>query len=168
MTAENRDYRKFYEKLTAPLAGHPERVRAMRLIGRILTGIMYAAYPALLLWLGMTGSPQLLQSILVPGISFLILSLVRRLINRPRPYVQWKIHPLMSKKATGESMPSRHVFSTAVIAMVWLRFFPAAGICFLVFGAVNAVIRVLGGVHYPSDVVAGYAAGVAAGLLMFV
>jgi membrane-associated phospholipid phosphatase len=34
----------------------------------------------------------------------------------------------------------------------------------LVISAAAALIRVLGGVHYPSDVIAGFAAGVLAGI----
>ncbi|MGI6002934.1 MAG: phosphatase PAP2 family protein [Lachnospiraceae bacterium] len=164
----DQDYKKFYERITAPFAGHPGRVRAMRALNRILTAMVYAAYPVLLIRLYTAGSEAFWRAVLVPGISFVILSLVRRLINRPRPYERWEIRPLIHKNTHGKSMPSRHVFSTAVIAMVYLYFYPGAGVFFLLCGAAGAVIRVIGGVHYPSDVIAGFAAGAAAGIFMFV
>ena len=63
-------------------------------------------------------------------------------------------------------MPSRHVFSTAVIAMAWIPVSLPAGILLLLVAVLESVIRVLGGVHYPSDVAAGYLIGVLAGLPM--
>lgn len=165
---ETKDYRLFYEQITAPFRKRPGAVRALRAANKILTGVMYAAYPLILLYFLLHRAPHaLLLSILVPGISFVILSLVRSKINTRRPYEMWDIRPLIHKDTKGHSMPSRHIFSSAVISMVYLRFFPAAGIFFLILSAVSAVIRVIGGVHYPSDVVAGYLTGVLAGLLMF-
>ena len=63
-------------------------------------------------------------------------------------------------------MPSRHVFSSTVIAMVFLRIFPAIGICLLVLSVFTGLIRIIGGVHYPSDVLIGFLCGVSAGLFV--
>ena len=128
---------------------------------------MYAAYPALLVLIWISGDlRRLAWNLLIPAISFVLLTVIRARINRPRPYEAWPIDPLIHKDTKGNSMPSRHVFSSAVIAMAWLAFWPPAGIFFLAVTAAAAVIRVLGGVHYPSDVAAGFAAGVAAGILL--
>ena len=42
------------------------------------------------------------------------------------------------------------------------------GIFFLIWSCVLALVRVLGGVHYPSDVLAGLLIGILAGVLIFV
>lgn len=160
------NYESFYRRISAPFRARPALAAALRILNRCLTLLMYAAYPVILLLL--LHSRLLLRAILVPGISFALLSFVRDRINRPRPYEKWNIDPLIHKNTTGHSMPSRHIFSSAVISMVYLRIFPGIGILFLVLSALSAVIRVIGGVHYISDVAAGYAAGVAAGLLMFI
>lgn len=110
---------------------------------------------------------SLLRAVLVPGAAFLVLSAVRKRIDRPRPYEAWGIVPLIPREKKGESMPSRHVFSSAVIAMAWLRACPPAGAVLLLAAVFEAFVRVVGGVHYPSDVAAGYIAGVLAGLLLF-
>jgi membrane-associated phospholipid phosphatase len=96
-----------------------------------------------------------------------VLTAVRAKINRPRPYETWDIDPLIHKDTKGNSMPSRHVFSSAVISMAWLRILPPVGAALLVISAAAALIRVIGGVHYPSDVMIGFLAGAAAGALLF-
>lgn len=109
----------------------------------------------------------ILPDVLVPGIAFVLLSAARGRFNAKRPYEEWPIEALIRRDGSGHSMPSRHVFSAAVIAMCALRHNLYAGAALLVLAGVIAVIRVLGGVHYPKDVAAGYLAGVAAGLVLW-
>ena len=47
--------------------------------------------------------------------------------------------------------------------MVWLYFYPAAGAAMVVVAAAICVLRVLAGVHFPRDVLAGAALGFALG-----
>ena len=129
--------------------------------------MVYLTHPVLLALICASGDlRRLAWNLVIPAVSFALLTVVRAQINRPRPYEAWPINPLIHKDTKGNSMPSRHVFSSAVIAMAWLAFWPPAGIFFLAVTAAAAVIRVLGGVHDPSDVAAGFAAGVAAGILL--
>ena len=85
-----------------------------------------------------------------------MLTVVRTRINRLRPYESWPIRPLIPRNKKGESMPSRHVFSSTVIAMVYLYVHPLLGILFLLVSLLSALVRVLGGVHYLTDVIAGF------------
>lgn len=164
---DHMDYQLFYEQLTGRIRKSGAACFVLRTAGKAATGIMYGAYPILLLRHLHAGAyGELLRAVLIPGVSFVLLSLVRARINRPRPYETWDIRPLIHKDTKGHSMPSRHVFSSAVIAMAWLRAFPPAGGVLLGISAAAALIRVLGGVHYPSDVLAGYLAGVLAGALL--
>ena len=92
---------------------------------------------------------------------------ITRLYNRPRPYQTWDIQPLIKKDSLGKSFPSRHVFSATVIAMLALMINPWLGGTMLFLAAILAILRVLGGVHYPSDVLAGYVIGILVGLLLY-
>ena len=165
------DYKEWYEEVSSPFRDKPERVKLLNLLNHGLVVLMYLAYPFLLLYgyreTGDIFNPAFLKLILVPGISFILVSLVRKGINRKRPYETWDIHPLVAKDKKGESMPSRHVFSEAVISMAWLYMFPPLGMVLLAVSLLGAVIRVIGGVHYPTDVAAGYAVGVLAGLFLW-
>ena len=162
------DYSLFYQQLTGRVRENGAACFLLRTAGKTATGIMYLAYPILLILLGIRGDYRiLLWTIFVPGAAFAVLTAVRAKINRPRPYETWDIDPLIHKDTKGNSMPSRHVFSSAVISMAWLRILPPVGAVLLLISAAAALIRVIGGVHYPSDVMIGFLAGTAAGALLF-
>lgn len=166
-----RDYQKFYETITAGIRKRGNGRQLLTAADRILAAVMYAAYPVLLAVTAMRGTEvrvTVLSYILVPGISFLLLSFVRSRINRKRPYEEWEIDPLIHREGMGNSMPSRHVFSAVLISMCILRQNVFLGVIFLILSACIAVVRVLGGVHYPRDVIAGYLIGAAAGSLLWV
>jgi len=74
------------------------------------------------------------------------------------------IKPLFIKETKGESMPSRHVFSITIIAMCWLYVSVPVGIIMLLLVAIMSASRVLAGVHFVRDVVAGFAVGIICGI----
>ena len=102
---------------------------------------------------------------LVPGITFWVGTALRTRLDRPRPYDQPGFTPLVQKDTHGRSFPSRHALSAAVLAMVWLYFYPAVGWCMIVIALLIAVVRVLTGVHHIRDVAAGLALGFACGFV---
>ena len=165
-----RHYDRTYARLTRPFRGRPWAVRGLFLLNGALVVLMYIAYP-LLLWQlytqGGLASPGLRKAFWIPAISFLLLTLVRSRINRPRPYEAWPITPLIPRNKQGESFPSRHVVSSTIIAMTYLYFHPPVGAAFLLVSLISALVRVLAGVHYPTDVGAGMVAGIGAGIFLW-
>lgn len=147
--------RDSYIRLTGVIRSHPGRIRFVTVLNRMITGLSYLVYPLFLLALLLTGHPFLLRAVLVPAVSFLGVSLFRKILNAPRPYERFDLPPVLKKDTPGKSFPSRHVFSAFVIAMTVFYLYPAAGCVLLACGAVLAVIRVIGGVHEPRDVIAG-------------
>jgi membrane-associated phospholipid phosphatase len=156
-----------YIKITAPL--REDEKKAKRVIGanQVLTGLIYGIYPLYLVVLFIEKNPLLLRSVIVPAVSFLLLTLVRRIINAPRPYEKFGMPPVIEKDTKGKSFPSRHVFSVFIIAFTIFISYTGAGIMIALIGAAIAVIRVIGGVHEPRDVIAGAIAGIAAGIIGF-
>ncbi|MDD6023371.1 MAG: phosphatase PAP2 family protein [Oscillospiraceae bacterium] len=155
---------EIYRRWTAPFRSHPAAAVALRGLNKALTLLCYVGYP-LLLGLVFFRWPLglFLRAILVPGISFAAVSVFRSKLSAPRPYEVLNIDPLIHKDTRGKSFPSRHVFSVFVIAATWLYFYPAAGIGFLIAGVLLAIVRVLGGVHFPRDVLAGAFLGLLSG-----
>ena len=86
-------------------------------------------------------------------------TLLRAAINRPRPYEALNFTPLFPKDTKGQSMPSRHCFSAAAIAGTAWYVLPPLGAVLAVLGVLIAISRVVTGVHYISDVLAGLAFG---------
>lgn len=113
-----------------------------------------------LAWLLFVGDTRFWVMLLGPATGFLALSALRRALDRPRPYEVLDIHPLLDAHEKRGSFPSRHVFSSALIATALAPSQPllAAGIGILT--ALIAWIRVVGGVHWPQDVIAGACLGV--------
>ena len=81
----------------------------------------------------------------------------------PASYEQPGFTPLVAKESRGHSMPSRHALSAAVLAAVWLYFYPAAGCVMVGVALLICCLRVLTGVHHVRDVVCGFALGFALG-----
>ena len=160
--------RDLYRKISRPFRKNKQTVQFVRLLNLALTGLVYVAYPALMLYVLIFSREHFWRALIVPGSMFVFVSGLRKVIDRPRPYEALEFRPLLVKEKQGESMPSRHIFSVFVIAMTFMYVFGAgASVPFFVIGVVMALLRVIGGVHYPSDVLAGAAIGIISGILGF-
>lgn len=160
-----KNYDIFYKKIRDKFGGYEKQIRVTN---KILTGITYVSYPVFLALLFFTKDKRFLKCVAVPAVGFVLLTLFRKAINRSRPYEKFKIEPIIKKDTKGKSMPSRHIYSITVIAMTFLYVYRPLGILFLLFSAFLAVIRVIGGVHYPTDVSVGYILGLLTGLILFI
>lgn len=134
---------------------YPQAVRCLRAANAVLTGVGYVAYPTLLLLLALLAPGLLLRCLVIPAVGFAICTVMRSFVNAPRPYERLGAAPLIPKDTRGKSFPSRHAFCMFTIAYSWLVWQPAAGIILFAMACLLAAIRVLGGVHFPRDVVAG-------------
>ena len=159
-------YGQRYRRWTAPLRTNPAYMTALRRLDNLLKLLFYGAYGVLALVVVLEGaSLKLVPLGLIPAAGFGLLSLVRRRLNRPRPYELYDLNPLIERDGSGESFPSRHAFSAFTIAAAWFSTAPLVATFLLVAACLVGVCRVLGGVHFPRDVVAGALAGVVTGTL---
>ena len=165
-----KNYQEWYDKRKSSLLQHPQLLQLMRVFNRMMTVLMPLAYLTLLgtAFMNKGLGQELAAYIMVPAFGFVLLTLVRKWINQPRPYETWGIVPLLDKDSSGNSMPSRHVFSATIISMACLHANLPVGLVLLVLSALLGFVRVLGGVHYPKDVLVGYACGLLLGILFFI
>ncbi|MDO4486735.1 MAG: phosphatase PAP2 family protein [Bacillota bacterium] len=149
-----------YVKMMKSVSGSPLIYNLIVWVDRILTRTVYLAYPLFLIVLFIQKDTGLIRAVLVPGISFIIVSVFRKMYDAPRPYVVFDTPSVIKKETLGKSFPSRHIFSIFIIASTVFRFFPTAGVLLGTAGVVMAASRVLGGVHFPKDVIAGAVVGI--------
>ena len=153
-----------YERISAPFRA-PRRQMLLNAANRALTVAVYAFYIGLCgLWL-IGRDARLLPLLLIPGVPFVLVSQFRKWHDAPRPYEALDIDPLIAKDTRGKSFPSRHVFSVFVIAVAASLLSPVATAALCLAGLVMAYIRVVGGVHFPRDVIAGALIGVISGAI---
>jgi len=156
-----------YIKITEPLRKDPEKTKQIVTVNQTLTGIVFMVYPLYMAVLYGEKDPKLMKVILVPAISFVLVTIFRKIINAPRPYEKFDIPPVIEKDTKGKSFPSRHVFSVFIIAVTIFYSHPGPGILIGLIGVAMAIIRVLGGVHEVRDVVAGALVGLVCGVIGF-
>ena len=156
-----------YDSIARWLSARPGLTKLMRLLNRGLPLVMYAAYPLLLVWLAVTRDGRLWRVLLVPAAVFILVSALRKLLNFPRPYEKLDIAPLIGREGSGQSFPSRHASSAAVVAAAFWYVWPVPGAVFSAAALLIAVIRPLAGLHFPRDTVAGVILAAAASLLGF-
>ncbi|MBR4026194.1 MAG: phosphatase PAP2 family protein [Lachnospiraceae bacterium] len=158
-----------YIKMTQPFRNYPNMAKGLHILNQLCTGTMYISYPILLGYLFLQKDNQFLKAIIVPAISFIVLSLGRKWINRKRPYETFDMSPVIPKDTKGNSFPSRHVFSATMIAMTFLVVSPWKwlGVLFFFVSCLLAVVRVVSGVHYISDVLAGIVFAIVCSIIGF-
>ena len=144
-----------------------EKAKKIISLNQILTGLVFLIYPLYMAVLYGEKDPKLIKVILVPAVSFVLVTILRKIINALRPYEKFEIPPVIEKDTKGKSFPSRHVFSVFIIAVTIFYSHPGPGIILGLLGVAMAVIRVAGGVHEPRDVIAGALIGIACGVIGF-
>ncbi len=91
---------------------------------------------------------------------------IRFFWHRTRPFVEQNFVPLIPH-ADSASFPSGHATFFFAIGTVLYLHNKKAGTIFLLGSALIGIARVLAGVHWPSDVVAGVVIGITSGLFVY-
>ncbi len=164
-----KNYQEWYDHIAGKIENKPIFLRLLRAFNRFMTVVMPIVYLILLTttYLQEGLGKQVGIYLFIPASGFVILSLLRKKINAPRPYEVWGIVPLLDRDSPGQSMPSRHVFSATIISMACLHASLTMGMICLTLSAFLGLVRVLGGVHFPKDVVVGYICALVWGVLFF-
>ena len=164
-------YKKLYEKNAAFFNARPNAKKALSVLDKALTISFGLAYIALWVYGAVWGNfsaQDFIRIFFVPVLSLFLVSILRTVIARPRPYSQAGagITPLKERKGSDDnSFPSRHLACASSIAICFFPALPIFGGVLLALCALLAYIRFALGFHYPSDLLAGGAVGsIVAGL----
>ncbi|MBR6743535.1 MAG: phosphatase PAP2 family protein [Clostridia bacterium] len=156
--------RERYKKTMEWLIAHKRFTKTAIFTEKLCELAVYTIYPVFLLYLAVKGDEYFLRSALTCSIPFVLVSVLRKLLNAKRPYEVYGISAVMKKDKKGSSMPSRHVFSASIIAVSIFFVFPVLGIICGLLALIIAVERVLLGVHFIRDVLVGAVIGIVFGL----
>ena len=117
-------------------------------IDKALTAAGAVAF-VVLLPLAFLQSPVLcLRISVVCGVSFLVVTLLRKKLNLPRPKLEGAVY----SGKTGEAFPSRHTFSMAIIGLSWLNVNVIVGAVIFGLSFVLGGVRIAMGAHSTRDV----------------
>jgi membrane-associated phospholipid phosphatase len=134
----------------------------------IITAGFYPVFAVFLVWLWFFDRAELPKAVLVCGLSFVAVSLFRRVYNAPRPYEKDpSLPPPKPNAKRGQSFPSRHVFCAFLIVAAVSRYSAACGVLLALCAAALAYLRVRLRCHSVADVACGAALGLACGFLGF-
>lgn len=88
--------------------------------------------------------------------SQLIVHIIKRLVNRPRPYKSMDDVIAIRPPLCIYSFPSGHTCAAFSMALVLAGGFPVLAPMALIIAAVVGISRIYLGVHYPTDVLVGF------------
>jgi membrane-associated phospholipid phosphatase len=116
--------------------------------------------------LGLSGKPgAALRVLLSVGAVYVAVAAIGLRWERHRPFAQFEAIRELVSHAPHRSFPSRHVASAFAMATVAMPVHAAIGRLMGSLACALAASRVVAGLHYPSDVIAGALLGVAVGRL---
>jgi undecaprenyl-diphosphatase len=131
-----------------------------RIISRLGDGVFwYILMFAILVTQQADGIKPVLH-MLAAGLSgTLIYKWLKHKTHRPRPYQVRQDVFLSGKPLDHFSFPSGHTLHAVAFGLVALFYFPVLAVVLIPFIVMVAMSRVILGLHYPSDVLAGAAIG---------
>lgn len=138
---------------------------ALKFCYSFLPLLLFIVYPVLIIYVFFSNPVDLFKIILVPLGVFLLVTVLRKVINEQRPYEKYSTPSLFGKTTKGQSMPSRHTASAFIISLAVLSVNAPFGIAALSVSFLITLSRVLAGVHFIRDVLAAMLLSVSIGII---
>jgi undecaprenyl-diphosphatase len=136
-----------------------------RAASRLGDGVFwYALMAGLLVTGGPAAVPAVAHMAAVGAIGVLLYKWLKSRTSRPRPYQVRTAIRRGADPLDNLSFPSGHTLHAASFSILAIAYFPGAAWVCLPFAAVVAASRLVLGLHYPTDVLAGAAIGAALAL----
>ena len=141
---------------------------AFRALSWLGNGIFwYALMLALLVIYKADAVQPVLHLVFVGAVCTCAYKMIKRGTLRPRPYRAMHSILLGAPELDAFSFPSGHTLHAVAFTLVACSHYPALASILVPFTLLTAASRVVLGLHYPSDVLAGAAIGAAVALASF-
>ncbi|MGB7093789.1 MAG: phosphatase PAP2 family protein [Anaerolineales bacterium] len=121
----------------------------------------------LLWWFGDDYWKQLAVAMLIGiGVTAVVVMVIKFTVRRQRPQGEWgRIY----RSTDPHSFPSGHAARSTMLAVLALGMGPLwLGISMLLWAPLVGLARIILGVHYPSDILAGMVLGILMGILVMI
>ncbi|PPE69791.1 phosphatase PAP2 family protein [Caldimonas thermodepolymerans] len=141
-------------------ADFPALVLLLAVVSRLGDGLLwYAGMAVLPLVAGARGWACSLRMMVLGLLNLTIYLLLKRWASRPRPYVACQDIRACVRALDQFSFPSGHTLHAVAFSIVLIEYFPGTAWVLVPFTLLVALSRVVLGLHYPSDVLAGAGIG---------
>ena len=131
-------------------------------VGRLGDGALwYGLLLGLLAWRGADAWPAVAHLLAAGVACTLLYKLIKSSTSRPRPYQRNSSIVRSAVPLDRYSFPSGHTLHAVTFTMIAVAYYPALAWVLVPFTALVALSRVVLGLHYPSDVLAGALIGAA-------
>ncbi|MDD6644809.1 MAG: phosphatase PAP2 family protein [Oscillospiraceae bacterium] len=158
---------KQFIKTTTAIKNNKTLYNVIKFLYKILPLVLFLGYPIMVIYLVAIWDLRFIKVLTIPAVTFLAVTVMRILINRPRPYEKYSFTPVFPKDTKGKSFPSRHTASAFIISYAFLYINPVLGIISMVISAFLSLLRPVVGVHYVSDVLGGFLVSSVLGIVFF-
>lgn len=140
-----------------------------RLVSRLGDGIFwYGLMLAILVLENSRGVLPVLHMAITGVCGTLLYKWLKAKTLRPRPYQVRQEINMAAMPLDKFSFPSGHTLHAVLFSVIALNYYPQLSVILLPFTLMVALSRVVLGLHYPSDVIAGALIGAAVACLTFV
>jgi undecaprenyl-diphosphatase len=140
----------------------PAVVRAFQVISRLGDGVFwYTLMVAMYLLLGKSALYVVLHMIAAGLTATLLYKWLKHKTLRPRPHQQFGHIHCLTAPLDRFSFPSGHTLHAVTFSLVAIYYYPALAWLLVPFTLAVAASRLILGLHYPTDVLAGFVLGAA-------
>ncbi|MDD2833460.1 MAG: phosphatase PAP2 family protein [Methylotenera sp.] len=127
-----------------------------RIISRLGDGVFwYVLMLGVLMTQGAGGVPAVLHMAVAGLLGTLLYKWLKGKTLRPRPYQVRQEIRLEGAPLDKFSFPSGHTLHAVLFSVIAIHYYPQLALLLVAFSAMVAASRVVLGLHYPSDVLAG-------------